>query len=222
MNSIKPFFLGTLLLIFGSSLSAQSFAIKAGLNMANISYSEASGSFIEVDTDTEARTTFHAGITADFPIGNVLSFQTGLIYQNRGFKQETSETVEGITANGTSTLEIVYLDIPLTLKANFEIGSLSAYAYGGGYVGAALSGQTKVEIDAAGFSFSDSFDLEFGEGGMVSRLDYGGLVGAGLQFDSIFVEVSYALGLANIIQDPIDDESVNNRVFAISAGYRFN
>ncbi len=224
MNQFRQLCLGAILLFVGSSLSAQSFAVKGGLNLANISYSDG-GQIIEdvaMDTDTDIRTTFHLGATVDFPIGNVLSFQTGLIYQNRGTQQEFSETVDGITGTSKTTLQIAYLDIPLTLKANFDLGSLSAYVYGGGYVGVGLSGQAEIEVDAGGLSFSDSFDLEFGEDEALNRLDYGALVGAGLEFNSMFVEVSYGLGLANLIPDPIDDESSKNRLISLSLGYRFN
>lgn len=224
MNQFRQLCLGALLLFVGTSLSAQSFAVKGGLNLANISYSDGGQVFggEAADNDTDIRTTFHLGATVDFPIGNVLSFQTGLIYQNRGTQQEFSETVDGITETSKANLQIAYLDIPLTLKANFDLGNMSAYVYGGGYVGVGLSGQAEIEVDAGGFSFSDSFDIEFGEDGDLNRLDYGALIGAGVEFNSIFVEVSYGLGLANIFPDPVNDESGKNRLISLSLGYRFN
>jgi hypothetical protein len=222
MNQFRQLFLGALLLFVGTSLSAQSFAVKGGLNLANVSFSDDSGLLEGEDTDTDTRTTFHIGATADFPLGNVLSFQTGLIYQNRGFSQEYSETVDGVMANAKISQQVAYLDIPLTLKANFDLGSLGAYVYGGGYVGIGLAGELEIELDSPVFSFSDSEDLEFGEDGDVNRLDYGALIGAGVEFNSIFVEVSYGLGLANLIPDPIDDESAKNRLLSLSVGYRFN
>ena len=125
MNYFKQLTLAFLLLSIGSSLTAQGLAVKGGLNLANASVSTTNLDGQEVDLDTDSRTTFNIGLIADFPLGNVLSFRTGLVYQNRGFKQELSETFFGETFSSKTSFKLSYLDIPLTLRANFELGGLT-------------------------------------------------------------------------------------------------
>lgn len=221
MNQFKQLTLAFLLVSIGSTLSAQSLAVKGGLNLANTNISDDSGLFEDDFFDTDNRTTFHLGLMADFPLGNILSFQTGLIYQNRGNKTETSFTFLGETFSTKNITRLTYVDIPLTLKANFELGDLNAYVYGGGYLGVALSGEAEEEYIEDGETVTETIDIEFGDDGDFNRLDYGALVGAGIEMNSIFVELSYSLGLANISTIDRDDFSINNRLLSLSLGYRF-
>ena len=218
MNQFKQLCMGVLLLFLGTSLSAQSLAVKGGLNLANVSISDDGE---EEDFDTDNLTTFHLGLMADFPMGNVLSFQTGLIYQNRGFKSEFSETFLGETFSSEGSLKLSYVDIPLTLKANFELGGVTAYVYGGGYLGVGITGESKSKTTIGGITETETEDVEFGEDGDFNRLDYGALIGAGVEVNSVFVELSYGLGLANISSFDSDDFSVKNRLISLSLGYRF-
>lgn len=221
MNQFRQLCLGALLLFVGTSLSAQSFAVKGGLNLANVNLSDDSGQSEEEDLDTDSRTTFHLGLMADFPLGNVLSFQTGLIYQNRGFKTEFSETFLGETFSSEGTLKLSYLDIPLSIKANFELGEVTAYIYGGGYLGVGITGESESKTTIGGITETDTEDIEFGGDDGPPRLDYGALVGAGVELNSVFVELSYGLGLSNLIDNGDDDFSMNNRLLSLSLGYRF-
>ena len=222
MIQFRQFFMGALVLFLGTSLSAQSFAVKGGLNLANTSTTDDSGVFGDEFFDTDNRTTFHLGLMADFPLGNILSFQPGLIYQNRGNQSETTISFLGQSFTSSSTLRLTYLDVPLTLKANFELGELNTYVYGGGYLGFALTGEAEIESIENGETVTETSDIEFGEDNSFSRLDYGALVGAGIEMNSIFIELSYSLGLANISTVDSDDFSINNRLISLSVGYRFN
>jgi len=216
MNYFKQLTLIFLFAFLGSTLSGQSLAVKGGLNLANVNIS-ADG---EDAQDTDSRTSFNLGLMADFPLGNVLSFQTGLIYQNRGFKTEMPIDFFGQVFNTEVTSKVTYLDVPLTVKGNFDLGQIGLYVYGGGYVGVALSGETESKASAGGMSETNTEDIEFGDDGQLKRLDFGALIGAGVEFNSIFVEVSYGLGLADIANDDIDDLSNKNRLLSLSLGYR--
>lgn len=216
----QSLFLG-LIILMGSSLTAQSFAIKGGLNMANISteLNDANGIF---SSNTDPRTTFNLGVTADFPLGNVLSIESGLIFQNRGYVWEYNETILGQTAAIKSTNKVAYVDIPLTLKASLNVGSASAYVFGGGYAGLGVFAERERETTLGSSTNKNSEDIEFGEDGGLKRLDYGTLVGVGVQLHSLFIETSYSYGLANIYDTDSDDNAVNNRLLSLSLGYRFH
>jgi len=222
MIQFRQLCLGALLLFIGTSLSAQSFAVKGGLNLANVNISDDSGLSEEEDLDTDTRTTFHLGLMADFPLGNVLSFQTGLIYQNRGYKSEFSRTVFGETISTEGSVKFSYLDIPLTIKANFELGGVTAYVYGGGYLGVGITGESESKTTIGGITETETEDIDFGSDDGPKRLDYGALVGAGVELNSVFVELSYGLGLSNLIDEDSDDFSMNNRLISLSLGYRIN
>ncbi len=222
MIQFRQLCLGALLLFIGTSLSAQSFAVKGGLNLANVNISDDSGLSEEEDLDTDTRTTFHLGLMADFPLGNVLSFQTGLIYQNRGYKSEFSRTVFGETISTEGSVKFLYLDIPLTIKANFELGGVTAYVYGGGYLGVGITGESESKTTIGGITETETEDIDFGSDDGPKRLDYGALVGAGVELNSVFVELSYGLGLSNLIDEDSDDFSMNNRLISLSLGYRIN
>jgi len=220
MTQFRQLCFGAFLLFVGTSLAAQSLAVKGGVNLANVSISDDSG-IIEDDLfDPDNRTTFHLGLMADFPLGNVLSFQTGLIYQNRGSKSEFSETFDGETFS-SETLKISYLDIPLTIKANFELGGVTAYVYGGGYLGVGITGESESKTIIGGITDTDTEDVEFGSDDGPKRLDYGALFGTGVELNSVFVELSYGLGLSNLIKEDSEDYSMNNRLISLSLGYRF-
>ena len=222
MNNLKNFSLFSLFLLIASTLTSQNFVIKGGLNLASVNFSENTGFFEQNKVNPEKLTAFHFGVAADFPLGNILSIQTGVTYQNRGFKSEITEVYEGGEIIGEGELDVSYIDIPLTLKASHHMGSATAYAFGGGYIGIGISAQSESRASTLMYSTSTSIEWRFEEDGGFNRWDYGALVGAGLQFNSVFVEISYGLGLANILQDPVNDRDMKNRLISLSLGYRFN
>ncbi len=221
MNDLKPFFLCVFFVLVTSTLYTQNFKVKGGLSLASVSFSENASFFEQPEVSPEKLPAFHLGVGLEFPLGNILSIQTGVTYQNRGFKSEITEVFEGVEITGEGELKSSYIDIPLTLKASHDLGNTTIYVFGGGYAGIGISAQSESRASALRFSTSTSIEWQFGEDGDFNRWDYGALVGAGVQFNSVFLEFSYGLGLANIFQDPIADETMKNRLISVSAGYRF-
>lgn len=203
--------------LFSFSLIGQELSIKGGFSFADIVISE---------TDDEAiinpRSTFHGGVLVNFPFSNLLSFETGVMYQNRGYKSEDSGEFLGVEFSSETDVRITYIDIPLTLRATFEVGELSIYAYGGGYAGIGISGEGESKNTTAGMTTTITEDIEFGEEGQFKRIDYGALIGVGVEFGSIFIDAGYNIGLANVLDTGSDDKDVNNRLLTLSLGYRIN
>jgi outer membrane protein W len=198
---------------------AQTFGVKGGLNLANWLVKD------DVDTysdDFKMALGLNLGVTAEFPINDMLSFETGLMFNTKGFAMKESMDFFGETMEIKSKTTLNYIDIPLTVKATFAAGSSNIFALAGPYVGIGLSGKTKATVTYGGESETDTEDMEFGsEDDQMKRLDYGLIIGAGVDFGTISVGASYGLGLGNLVNNPEDGSKVNNRVISISVGYKF-
>ena len=200
---------------------AQTFGVKAGLNLSNM--------LVEDDDDTysddfKVNPGFHVGATAEFPITELFSFETGLLLSTKGFKVSEEETFMGETVKYESKLNLIYLDIPLTAKASFDLGGARIYGVFGPYIGMGLSGKNKFEITAMGETETEEEDIKLGsdeDEDDVKRLDFGLTMGAGVEISSIQIGLSYGLGLANISPYTDGGSKISNRVLGISVGYKF-
>jgi hypothetical protein len=206
--------------LFLLSLTAQTFAqptfgIKGGLNFANMVVKDDDDTYSD---DFKMNLGFQIGGTAEFIINEKFSFEPALLLSTKGFKMTEDE--DGYEE--TMKLNLMYLDIPLNVKAYFDAGGTKVYGLFGPYLGMGLSGKTKYEWDDGdGDSGSESEDVEWGEDGDFKRLDFGLTIGAGLNIKGIDVGLSYNLGLANINPESDSDLKWSHRIFSVTAAYKF-
>lgn len=209
------------LIVMASESFAQTFGVRGGLNLSNM--------LIKDDVETysnefEMNPGFHLGVTADFPISDVISFETGLLLSTKGFKISEKETIMGETYEIKNKLNLFYLDIPLTAKAMFDVGGAKIYGTFGPYIGVGLSGKSKFEMTFNGETESDEETIEWGSDeneSDIKRFDFGLTAGAGVAINNIQLGLSYGLGLANISPTKDGGTKINNRVLGISVGYTF-
>lgn len=187
---------------------AQGFGIKAGLNLSNMLSED--DEFVYSDYyDNKAG--FHLGVTAEFPVSEMFSFETGLLFTQKGLK---ITNIWGMKVD--VSLNLNYLEVPLLGKVTYDLGGASIYGQLGPYVGFGLSGKWKSE--------DEEEDVEWGSDEMkddFKRLDFGLNIGAGAQISNITIGATYGLGLANISPDDYRGYRENHRVIAISIGYKF-
>ncbi|MBN2758067.1 MAG: PorT family protein [Bacteroidales bacterium] len=167
---------------------------------------------------------FHVGVTAEFPISDALSFNTGVLLSTKGVKMEATEDYMGVTLTSEGTYNLMYLDIPLNVKFTKDMGGAKLFGTFGPYVGLALKGTYDMSVSIGGDSESESGDLNIGsdeEDDDFKMLDFGLMVGAGVEFGPISVGASYQLGLANISPYSENGYKINNKVIGISVGYKF-
>ncbi len=195
-----------------SELQAQNLGLKAGLNLSNV-YSTLKGDVISEDFNTN--TGFHIGLSAEFPISKIISFESGLLFSTKGY----SVKEDGLLVDYSSTTKLYYLDIPLTAKAAYKVGGIKVFANVGPYLGIGLLGKVSSDGNVLGVSGSDESDVVWGDGGDFERLDYGLILGAGIEFGKITIGASYEIGLADI--SPNSNIETNNRLTLISLGYKF-
>ena len=220
MKNLVKLFIVAILCTMTTELFAQNIGVKAGLNLSNMLAKDNVGTYSD---DFKMNPGFHVGVTAEFPLAEMISFETGLLFSTKGFKIIEEETLMGETVKYDSKTNLLYLDIPLTAKASFDLGGAKIYGVFGPYIGMGLSGKAKYEMTDLGGTETDEEDIKWGSDEYeddLKRLDFGLTMGAGVEIGSIQIGLSYGLGLANISPYTDDGTKVNNRVLGLSAGYK--
>ncbi|MCB0576564.1 MAG: PorT family protein [Saprospiraceae bacterium] len=205
---LASFFTAALLVSFVSTTSAQvRFGVKAGLNLANMSYSN----FGELEPETSMLPTFMVGGQAEFDFSENLGLGVGLQLNGKGAKTTTeflSETFE-------TKSNPMYLQVPIMLQYR----NMGFFAAVGPYVGFGLFGKAKTDG-------AEDEDLSFGnsEDDDLAPLDYGAGVEVGYEFGSLRATASYNLGLANAIPKDVregTDFKATHGVIGIALAYLF-
>jgi|SRR5690554_87898 len=178
--------------------SAQLFGIKAGLNLSKIH-------FEENNEDFKMNPGFLIGPTAEFPAGENLAVELGLLLAQKGVQMEDPEFDEN------TKLTLMYIEVPLTAKAYFNAGGARVFGQVGPYAGYGISGKWKVD------EFEE--DVEWGSDGDIKRFDFGLLGGVGVDISNFQLGVNYSFGLANL--SPDSDFKQSNRVLGFTVGYKF-
>jgi hypothetical protein len=213
-NLVQLFLVFIAITITTDALYAQKFGIKAGLNLSTMhAEDDKDGTW----DDLKMNPGFHIGATAEFPITEMFSFETGLLLTTKGYKMSRERASWDAYE---SELNLLYLDIPLTAKASFDLGGTRIYGVFGPYLGIGLSGKFKskagpTEEDTGSYEY----DIEWGS--ELKRVDFGLTMGAGVELNSIQIGLTYSLGLANISSYTDGGYKMKNRVLGISLGYRF-
>ena len=214
---MKPLIVFIMFLIASESF-AQTFGIIAGYNLSNLTdieppYNGMQGRGVE---EYKMKPGFNAGVTVEFPTKDWFSIDMGLILSTKGTKTSKLSGMPLYT-NITGTRNLVYLDIPLTIKAYFNAGCAKIYGAFGPYIGIGLGGKwnTIETNNLNNFKFpssSNAFDN-------LNKLDFGLTAGVGVSIYSFQIGLSYGFGLSNISSySPV---IIRNRVLGISVGYIF-
>jgi hypothetical protein len=210
MKNIILIFFSSLTLIFSQKVFSQTLGVKAGLNLSSVIFKDDAADFKIVPG-------FHAGASAEFPINRVFIFETDLLFSSRGYKESYGNQYFQFKSETHS----YYLEVPLKAKAFFSTPVMTFSVFTGPYIGFGISGKDKGNESSNGETTSWSDKIEWGSGqtDLFKRLDYGLVFGAGVQVKHVEVSLSYGLGLANIAS--LSSLKMRNKVFEISAGYKF-
>ena len=150
-NLVKLFLIVIAIMMATDKLFSQEFGIKAGFNSSNMHI--VSESWV---LSSKMKTGFHIGATAEFPLTEIFSLETGLLLSSKGFIEEIKDFNYKVIFNP------LYLDIPLTVKASSYIGGTKVYGMFGSYIGIGLSGTIKGEVIVDGLTTSQEIDIEWG------------------------------------------------------------
>ena len=202
-----------LISLFCLQSNAQTFGLKAGLNLSNMIFKDDD---VNYSNELNNIPGFHIGAIVDMPLNEFLSFESGLLFTTKGFKikEEEEEVVNSIKN------KLYYLDIPLTIKASHDLcKGLKIFGTAGPYVGIGLSGKAKGTID--GVSNEKTTDWGNSDEDTFKRLEWGLTFGGGVEINSIIIGVSYDLGLSNISANQDNGTTIKNKVLKFSVGYMF-
>ncbi len=210
----KQFYLIAILAfsIIPSAVLSQTFGIKGGLNLSNMKISDDNSS-----RRFKTNPGFHIGPTAEIPISEILSFETGLILSSKGFK--SSFNLMGYESK--SSFNPLYLDIPLTAKASHTLNDIRIYGLLGPYIGFGVGGKGKEKITVDGETEKSSEKINWGsdEEDDFRRMDYGLVIGVGAEYQSFLFTIAYNMGLANLTKDNFEGAKTRNQAISFSVGY---
>lgn len=204
-----------------SSLTANaqvSIAPEAGLNYAQLSSTADNTEFQNTPLIRPK-----LGINFNLPLFNstAIYLQPGLFYSGKGGRYEYTTDLAGSKSEGDYTFRINYIEVPVQLMVDFDLGSLGGIFIGAGpYLAYGLSGTQKGEIRLNGnILTSATDDVDFGsKAGQINSLDYGVGFGAGYRFAfGLYARLQAGMGLANIQNEA--NTSRYNRSATLSVGY---
>ncbi len=218
----KSIFLLVLSCAFGWVMPASAqirLGVIGGLNLARLN----AGADPELDSFISNLTAFAGGGVVQFRLTENLALQFEPMYLQKGARVEgsfgDSDSDSSLIFNVNVKARLNYLELPAMLKLALGAGTTRPYIMAGPMLGLRLSAKETGSYSISGAK--QEYDLDIKD--QTKSLDFGAGFGAGVSFlagkNSIFVQGRYALGLANISNDPDDSESkLKTRGIQIMAG----
>lgn len=186
---------GILLAASVATANAQGFGVMAGANFADISGDDIDGS------DIDSRTGFVGGVFYEHKLGTSISIRPEVLYS---FKGGTNTLAEDVTWQND------YIEVPVLLKYNFGSGATHPFVL----IGPAIS--FNVNCNFTDGTDEASCDDVFGSD-VASSTDFSGILGLGIQWNALDINVRYDLGFTNVLED-VD---ATNKTISILLGYNF-
>lgn len=213
MNTMKKLFLSTAVLLSSLTfMNAQSdskavqLGIKGGINSSTISGDDIG--------DLDSRTSFNAGLVAEIPLLERISFQPEVLYSGQGFDIQEIDQDNVFDTDENIEYQLDYIQVPLLLKV-YLVKGLSVEA------GPQFGFKINEEIDYQPNDNAGDIDIEDSN---VKDFDTSVALGAAYKFDGgFFVSGRYNLGVTNIFEDGTIFENVDakNDVWQFGIGFMF-
>jgi hypothetical protein len=167
---------------------------------------------------------FHAGVVADIALTPEVSAMPTLQYIQKGTKSSQQTTLLGTTTKVESTVSLNYLELPLNIVYNFELGETAKLFVGAGPMFSyALSGKVKTSVSSPLGTNTTTNDAKFGSNQTdnFKRFDFGvnGIVGVKLN-NGFALSANYTKGLSNL--SPADNSKYKGTSIGLSLNYFFN
>jgi len=178
------------------------------------------------DEDFSAKAGFKIGVIAEYAFNEHFALSSGLVFNQRGFKEIFSGTFMGFEEQSTTKINLNYIQLPVNAVVRLPINnSLNIVGFAGPYFSYALSGKVTWEgtLTSGGITTTEDgerkLDIGFGEDDL-NPFDIGLTIGAGLEVSSFFFRVQYEHGLRNLSND--NRYTTMNRNLGLSIGYFFS
>ncbi len=183
-------------LIAYAGVSAQTFGVKGGVNISNVS------NLYESQASPKSKTGFNVGFFMNKSISQNLNVQPELIFNSKGLKYKYG------------TDELNYISLPIMFQYKF-LDNL--YIEGGPEFSLLLSAKDK-------FNGNDNYEAEnIDYTDELKKLDVGLGVGLGYDINQNFgANVRYVAGLTDIWKETTEGDVAKNSVFQIGVYYKFS
>ncbi len=200
------------------SESSIAFGIKGGVTFNKFSLSGNN----TVGYTASSITSFYVGATVDIPVFSVLSVQPGLLFIGKGGNTQFPFVPP---ASINTKYSPFYLEIPVNLMAEFELGPGQIFMGAGPYLSFGIRGKIKeTSVDQSGvFQTIKDTSMQFGSNTSndLKRTDLGLGLLLGYQLDNgINIHGGYSFSLSNINPDA-SAPTLKNNVLSIGLGYSF-
>ena len=179
------------------------YGLRLGLGFATVHNSD-----LDAWDGPSSRTGLNVGavigyqLTPSYPV----YLESGLLYTEKGGRNDKSRD------NGKIDFNLNYLEIPISVKYQVDIdGDFNIQPFFGGYLATGVGGKIKYHKD---LTVCSSFS-----GSRFKRFDGGLRFGCGVEYDMLYAEAAYELGLANIGRDLF--EKTHNSCFYLNIGVNF-
>jgi len=195
--------------LFAQSMNANtqtdreaSFGIRGGLTFYSVETEVSGGFFGNISETSGTKLGFAAGVYAEFPLTNIFSFQPELMFVQKGGSEDgdffdDDDFFNDDINGGTQKLTLNYLDVPLLGRANIPLqADFTPYVVVGPSIGYLLSA-----------SINDVDDDDIDE--LFKSLNFGFIIGAGVEFGNLVVDLRYDIGLSNILDDSFLQDEFN-------------
>lgn len=217
------FFLFSLCLSYSGFTQAR-VALVGGIHTSTVIEKNEVPGFDDFKNGYSNRTGGHFGIIADLPINGSdrLSFQPGILFQNKGRKYFNTDTSNSPVQTLTYNQLINYIDLPLNLVVKFPLSSKTKFIIGAGpYLSAFYNGKENTETFYKNGDFIEESneDLPVGNAdGKYAVFNYGLNALAGLEIGRIMLTANASQGLNDFYRSPDHDGSFRHRVIGASLG----
>jgi Outer membrane protein beta-barrel domain len=214
-------------LAVSSCTFAQSFGVQLGGNLAGAT-SKTTVNGTSVSQNYKSKFGILAGIVAELPLTDNISFRPELNFIQKGGTASSSQTVFGFTITNESKSTFSYLELPLNVVYNVEAGPGNLFVGAGPTLGYGLSGKTKNKATSGNTTTNTDVSVKFdgkdnaNDGkGHLKAFDFGANILAGYKLPSgIFIKAGYTFGLSNI--SPAANSTYKNKGLSIGVGYFFS
>lgn len=210
-RTIKVILIGAvaLMLLLPNSSLAKGITggLKIGMNSANLHGEAMKELEEELGEVLKSKLGLCTGGFIRFSIGKIFAIQPEVLYTMKGAKFE--QTILGETM--TFKMNLSYLEIPVLVKLMIPtLGGIKPSLFAGPAVAIKLSGKTKLEYAGQ----TEEEDIE-----NMKDTDFGLIIGAGVDFGKLTVDLRYVLGLTAIEEEAVFE--TKNGVISLIVGYSF-
>lgn len=198
-----------LAMAFASTALAQSsFGLRAGVNFPNIHRV-----FPEDDVDFESLDNpgFTAGLVAEIGITPMFAIQPELLFTQQGYRLEEDFMKETMKAS----IRYNYLQMPILAKLRLGNNFSGFNVNVGPHIGYGI-GDIKAVVEIGDEKEEENVTWDESH---TNRFDVGITGGIGANLGNLGLDLRYQLGLANMLEDPLEGYKMTNRNFQISLTY---